>query len=66
MASFVGADGAASAVSRVDVPVVQLATGAKGVTIPCRRILHGLWQTSGGWGTIEAGKAVDAMYALVG
>lgn len=31
----------------------------------CKRILHGLWQTSGGWGAIEASKAVDMMERLV-
>jgi hypothetical protein len=26
--------------------------------------LHGLWQTSGGWGKIEPGAAVEAMHTL--
>lgn len=30
----------------------------------CKRILHGLWQTSGGWGRIQPGPAVDTMATL--
>ena len=32
--------------------------------LPCARILHGLWQTSGGWGVIDPQKALDSLTAL--
>lgn len=32
--------------------------------LPCNRILHGLWQTSGGWGEIKQQPAVDALATL--
>lgn len=40
------------------VPAVML-----GGDLPCKRILNGLWQTSGGWGPAVGNKqAVEAMY----
>lgn len=42
------------------VPFVKL--GKSNVT--CSRILHGLWQTSGGWGKIEQASAVGMMRSL--
>lgn len=32
--------------------------------LPCNRILHGLWQTSGGWGEIKQQPAVEALVSL--
>ena len=32
--------------------------------LPCARILHGLWQTSGGWGAIDAQKAIESLTML--
>ena len=46
--------------SKMSVPYVTL-----GSDLVCRRILHGLWQTSGGWGNAPTKVAVEAMANLV-
>ncbi len=45
-------------------PSAALYTTLGKSALPCNRILHGLWQTSGGWGEIKQTPAVEALVAL--
>lgn len=50
-----------AATAASSIPTVALGGGE----LVVRRILHGLWQTSGGWGDAPPSKRVDALQALV-
>ena len=45
-------------------PVYDIPTVMLGGTVPCKRIVNGLWQTAGGWGSADLKDAVAAMVAI--
>lgn len=54
-----GASASAAEPKTYDIPTVML-----GGELPCKRILNGLWQTSGGWYTVDPKEAVANMVSL--